>query len=168
MKQQVLPHMASFAAYGERLRLMLEASGSPAAHYVDVRDGASIHWYVYVRETVPLYVYQLEVAGEFGPRLAVYVDAQHPDGRIAFPAVFLEMAEAGKQVVFCVNDALGQSYLFDVSPRGVRLLKEAPSRRFAVEMAYLKHGDSTWSTHDALPDGGDWMYKVKAVPFQKA
>lgn len=164
MKRHALPHTASFAEHGERLRSVLETSESPV-HHIDVRDGASIHWYVYARKTAPLYVYQLEVAGEFGPRLAVYTDAKHRDGRVAFPAVFLEMAEAGKQVVFSVNDALGRSYLFEVAPSGVRLIKEAASRTLAVELAYLTYGDSSWSTHDRLPDGGDWMYKVKKVPL---
>lgn len=164
VSETVLPHMVSFARCGESLRLTLEASGGPVAHVIDYVGDVEVRWSAYARDASPLYVCQLVLDGVHGPALAVYTDVMHPDGRIAFPSVFLELAETGKRVVFCVNDGLGRSYLFEVSPERVHLLQEAASVTFAVEMTYLRFGDDTWTVHSTLPDGSLWMYKTKAMP----
>lgn len=158
------PHIASFA----RVRPSLEATlvNEPVVALVDEADDVRVHWKAYRRASgVPVFTYALEREGLLDRRYAVYVDVAHTDGRVAFPEVFLEMAATGKEVVFCVNDGLGQSYLLDATPQATVLLQHAPSVRFVVEMAYLTHGDASWTTHMRLPDDGEWMYKTKVAPL---
>lgn len=160
-KPKVLPlQVRSFATTRTSLEHALEMTSEPV---VTIRDMSTdpefwVDWKAYRRETVPVFTYQIRTPVSSGLVFVLYTDAKHPDGRIAFPAEFLEMAESGKRVVFTVNDSLGMTYVIEAARTGVTIIREAKSVSFLAEMAYMRHVGTEY-TH--LADGTEWMYKIR-------